>query len=193
MRRGVVWGGAIGPVAFISAWAIGGVTTSRAYSPVEDTISQLTAVGAPTRALMTAGMVTFGVAVPTYALALRRALPGPAWIAAAATGIATLGVAATPLDYSELVDNLHRLAAGAGYITLAVVPLFARKALIAAGHVRFAAFGTALAAVAAVALPTSLVVSQTGMFQRIGLTAGDLFLITSVPVVRKLLRGRPAA
>jgi len=193
MKQIAAWGGTIGPVAFIGAWAVGGAVTSRSYAPVEDTISQLAAVGAPTRSLMTAGMITFGVAVPTFALALRRALPGPAWIAVAATGIATLGVAATPLDRSELVDNLHLVFAGAGYITLAAVPLLARKALIAHGHDRLAAFGLVMAGVSAVALPTSLAVSQTGMFQRIGLTAGDLFLIASTPVVATLLRRRHAA
>lgn len=193
MRRVMAWGGVIGPVAFIGAWALGGTITSRVYSPVDDTISQLAAVGAPTRPLMTAGMLTFGVAVPIYAVALRRALPGHAWIAAAATGISTLGVAATSLDRSELVDNLHLVAAGAGYVTLAAVPLLARRALVAAGHARLAAFGVTMSAVSAVALPTSLVVSQTGLFQRIGLTAGDLFLIASAPVIFTLRRTRAEA
>ena len=192
MSRSLAWGGVIGPIGFVSAWTIGGIVTSRRYSPVEDTISQLAAIGAPTRTLMTAGMVAFGVAVPAYGLALRRALPGRAWVAAAATGIATLGVAATPLDRSPLLDNLHLAAAGAGYITLAAVPLLARKALIAEGHGRLAAFGTAMSAVSAAALPISIVVSQSGLFQRIGLTAGDVFLIASVPVIAKLNRSDPA-
>ena len=188
MWRGVAGGGVIGPVAFIGAWALGGAITTRDHSPVEDTISRLAAVEAPTRPLMTAGMVVFGVAVPVYALALRRSLPGRAWIAAAVTGVSTLGVAAAPLDRSDLVDDLHVVAAGAGYVSLAVVPLLARSGLIAAGHRPLAMFGVTMSAVAAVALPTSLVVSQTGLFQRIGLTAGDLFLTASVPVVARLLR-----
>ena len=190
MKRVAAWGGVVGPAAFIGAWALGGAITSRPYSPVEDTISQLAAVGAPTRSLMTAGMLTFGVALPTFAVALRRALPGRAWIAAAATGIATLGVAATPLDRSALVDNLHLAFAGVGYVTLAAVPVLARGALIDLGHPRLAAFGVAMAAVSAAALPTSLAVAQSGLFQRIGLTAGDLFLIASSPVVWTLLRDR---
>lgn len=192
MKQFLAWSGAVGPAAFIGAWAIGGAISSRSYSPIEDTISQLAAVGAPTRSLMTAGMVTFGIALPTFAVALHGALPGRAWIAAAATGITTLGVAATPLDRSELSDNLHLVFAGAGYVTLAAVPLLARTALIAEGYHRLAAFGTAMTAVSAVALPTSLAVSQSGLFQRIGLTAGDLFLIASAPVVATLLRRRSA-
>lgn len=181
----------MGPLGFVSAWALGGALTDRDdYSPVHDTISQLAAVDANTRPLMTSGMVLFGLGVPAYALALRGAGTGRAWMPAVATGIATLGVAATPLDHSEVVDRLHYIAAGAGYVTLAVVPILARRALREAGHHRVAAFGTAMAAVSAVALPTSLVVDQTGLFQRIGLSAGDAFLLASVPAIRSMLSKR---
>lgn len=191
MRVRWAWGGAVGPLGFITAWALGGALTNRDdYSPLHDTISQLAAVGANTRPLMTSGMVLFGVAVPTYALVLRHALPGRAWVAAAATGIATLGVAATPLDHSDLVDRLHQIAAGAGYVTLTLVPILARRPLQARGHHRLAAFGTAMAAVSTVALPTSILVEQTGFFQRLGLGAGDAFLIASVPAIRSMLAAR---
>lgn len=177
-------------MGFVTAWALGGALTNRGgYSPVHDTISQLAAVDANTRPLMTSGMVLFGLAVPAYALALRRTVPGGAWIAAAATGIATLGVAATPLDHSDLVDLLHQIAAGAGYVTLALVPVLARRSLHETGHHRLASFGTAMAVVSAIALPTSLVVEQTGFFQRLGLGAGDAFLIASVPAIRSTLAG----
>lgn len=189
----LAWGGVIGPAAFIGAWAIGGAVTSRNYSPVDDTISQLAAVGAPTRVLMTSGMIAFGLALPVYAVALRRALPGPAWIAAAATGLSTLAVAAVPLDRSDLVDTLHLVAAGTGYVTLAAVPLLARRHLVAAGHPRLAALGVAMAGISAVSLPTSLVVEQTGLFQRLGLTASDVFLMASVPMVVARLRSESAA
>lgn len=185
-----MWGCVVGPIAFVVAWAVGGAVTTRPYSSVDDTISRLAAVGAPTQPLMTAGMIVFGVAVPSSAPALRRALPDRTWIAAAATGAATLAVAATPLDRSALVDALHVAAAGSGYVTLAAIPLLARRSLIEAGHRTLAAFGTTMAAVSVAALPISLVVTQTGLFQRIGLTAGDLFLVASVPTVREILRNR---
>jgi len=190
MGRHATWGGIIGPLAFIAAWSVGGAVTSRDYSPARDTISQLAAVDAPTRWLMTSGMVVFGFALLAYAIPLRRALPGSAWIAAGATGATTLGVAATPIDHSPLVDRLHLLAAGPGYITLALIPLLARRPLLDAGHGRLAVFGVAMATVAIAALPVSLFVVRTGLFQRIGLTAGDAFLIASVPVVRTLLTNR---
>ncbi len=74
-------GGLIGPVGFVGAWIIGGLIKPD-YSPVEDAISRLAAIGASTRPLMTCGFVCFGVAVPTYAWALRRWMgvgPRPGW------------------------------------------------------------------------------------------------------------------
>lgn len=189
MWRRSAWGGLVGPLAFVGAWALGGVITSREYSPVHDTISRLAAVDAPTRWLMTSGMIVFGVALLVYAVPLRRAITGPSWITAGATGAATLGVAATPLDRSDLVDGLHLVAAGIGYVTLAAIPVLAFRPLLAAGRRGLAVFGATMAVVAVAALPISLVVAESGLFQRLGLTAGDLFLVASVPSVRSILAG----
>jgi hypothetical membrane protein len=71
-------GGVVGPVAFVAAWLGAGLATG-GYSAVEGAISDLAAVGAPHRGLMTLGFVVFGVAVPIYGLALRRVLPGWSW------------------------------------------------------------------------------------------------------------------
>ncbi len=172
------WGGIIGPAAFISAWAAGGAIRS-GYSPVEDAISRLAALGASTRPLMSAGFVAFGVGVPLYATALRRALPGPAWTAAVATGLATVGVAATPLDSSEAIDTLHGVFAGTGYATLAATPLLAARPLAAAGHRWAAATSLALGAAAAACLAATLVGERHGLWQRLGLTIGDAWLLAS--------------
>ena len=72
------WGGIVGPAAFVSAWLVGGAMR-RGYMPVDAGISRLAAVGAPTRPLMMAGFVGFGVGVPVYAVALRGSVPGSAW------------------------------------------------------------------------------------------------------------------
>ncbi len=133
-RRSAAWGGIIGPAAFIGAWALGGAITS-GYSPVEDAISRLAAVHAETRPLMTAGFVIFGVGLPVYACALRDALAGPAWCTAAAAGIATLLVAAAPLDHSATVDTLHGVFAGTGYVALALTPLLAIRPLRSAARI----------------------------------------------------------
>lgn len=165
---------------------MGGVVTDRGYDPTRDTISRFAAIGSDTRWLMTAGMVAFGLMIPIYAGALRRALPGWAWTAAATTGVSTLFVAALPVDHSDLVDRLHFVAAGVGYVTLALTPLLAARPLIAAGERGLARLGLALAAVSAIALPVSLATEFTGLFQRIGLTSTDIWIVVSVPALIRL-------
>ena len=101
------WCGVVGPTGFVAAWATAG-TLAKGYSPVQEAISHLAALRAPTRWLMTAGFVCFGVAVPVYSSALRNSLGGRAWLAAATTGVATLGAGAFPLDISPTTDRVHR-------------------------------------------------------------------------------------
>ncbi len=180
------WAGFLGPAAFVSAWVVGGVVTDHSYDPTRDTISRLAAIGSDTRTLMSAGMVAFGSMMPIYASVLRRALPGWAWATAAATGISTLFVATLPVDQSDLVDRLHFAAAGIGYVTLAVTPLLAARPLIAAGERRLATLGLILSTVSAIALPVSLTTEFTGLFQRIGLTSTDIWIVASVPAVIRL-------
>ena len=172
------WGGVIGPVAFVGAWALGAIVADD-LSPVDDAISRLAAIGANTRPLMTAGFVVFGAALPVYALALRRAVSGPAWIAAAATGLSTIGVALAPLDRSAAVDSVHAVFAGLGYLTLAATPLLAAGPLRRTGHAALARFGVAAGAVAGASLVLSLTGLPTGLFQRLGLTAGDAWIVGS--------------
>lgn len=192
-RRALAWGGIAGPLAFVGAWATGGLVTERDYSPVTDTISRLAGVGADTRVLMSAGMVGFGLAVPAYAMALRAALPGPAWVAASITGVSTLFVAALPVDHSRLLDGLHAVAAGLGYVSLALTPLLAAGPLRRLGRGRLATAGLVLGTISSLALPVSLAVDQTGLFQRVGLTAGDVWLAASVPTIRALLTDPPTS
>jgi hypothetical protein len=183
MRRDRVLlaGGVLGPAAFVSAWTIGSATSSIPYSVIDDPISRLAAVDAPTRPLMSAGFIVFGIGVPAFALALHTLVPGPAWIAAAGVGVTTLLVAATPLDRSELVDRLHGIAAGSGYVFLAAAPLLAAGPLRRRGHRLLAALGVAAGITSTICLPLSLSDPPTGLFQRIGLTAGDTWIaITAI-------------
>ncbi|MGI8806292.1 MAG: DUF998 domain-containing protein, partial [Acidimicrobiales bacterium] len=101
------WCGVVGPTGFVAAWATAGTLTN-GYSPVGEAISHLAALRAPTRWLMTAGFVCFGVAVPVYSSVLRNSLGGRAWLVAATTGVATLGAGAFPLDISPTTDRIHR-------------------------------------------------------------------------------------
>jgi hypothetical membrane protein len=173
------WGGILGPAAFISAWLVGGAEHGGGYSPVDDAISRLAAIGASTRPLMTAGFVSFGVAVPVYAMALKDALPGPAWKTAVATGVATLAVAAFPLDKSSTFDQVHAAVAALGYVTLAATPLLAARPLAAAGHRRASYLSVAVGVGSGLCLVGTLGGPAHGLLQRVGLTLGDAWLISS--------------
>jgi hypothetical protein len=168
----------IGPAGFVSAWAATG-TATKGYSPIDDAISRLAAVGAATRPFMTTGFVCFGVSVSIYGSALRRHLPGPAWLGAVSTGIATLGVAAFPLDVSPTIDSVHAALATIGYATLAATPLLAARPLAEGGHREAAALSLATAVVAGLSLAATALGPAHGLFQRVGLTAGDIWLATS--------------
>lgn len=72
---------------------------------VNDAVSRLAASAASTQPLTTAGFIAFGIGVPTFGYALRKQLDGYAWLSAVVSGIATLGVAALPLDVSPTVGE----------------------------------------------------------------------------------------
>lgn len=183
-RRRCAIGGVVGPLAFVSAWTIGGIVAKH-YSPVDDAISHLGAIGASTRALMTAGFVAFGIGVPIYALALRDALPGKSWIAAAAAGIATLGVAAAPLGRSSAGDVQHGIFASAGYAALALTPLLAVGPLRRAGRDALARASIGTGIVSAIALAASTSPRYDGFFQRAGLTVVDIWIVfTAFEILR---------
>ena len=192
--RTAALGGVIGPAGFIGAWVIGAAVTSVPSSSIDDAISRLAAVGSDTRWLMTAGFVTFGVSLPVYAWALRSTVPGRAWITATATGLATLAVAATPLDRSNTVDRLHSIFAGIGYLTLAATPLLAASPLRAMGHHRLARFGIAAGLTSATALALTTTGLPTGLFQRVGLTVSDAWIVASaLAISRGVLQRGPHA
>ena len=177
-RRARAWGGVIGPAAFVTAWAACGAA-KKGYSPIDDAISRLAAVGTTTRPFMTAGFVGFGLSVPIYASALRRHLNGPAWLGAVSTGIATLAVAAFPLDVSSTIDTVHGVMATIGYATLAATPLLAVRPLAAGAHRGAATISLAAGVVAGLSLAATAFGPGHGLFQRLGLTTGDVWLAAS--------------
>jgi hypothetical protein len=128
---------------------------------------------------MTGGFVAFGIGVPLYGLALRDRLPGPAWASAVATGLATLGVAAFPLDRSSTLDLVHGAFASVGYATLAGVPLLAARPLRDEGATRAATASVAVGVFSAACLLATLAGRRHGLFQRAGLTAGDVWIVAS--------------
>lgn len=181
-RRTLALGGLIGPAAFVTAWALLGARKP-GYNPIEDHISRLAAQGVAERPAMTAGFVAFGVGLPLYALALRRSPTGHAWIAAVATGVATLGVAAFPLD-GPVGDGAHAAAAGFGYATLAAVPLLAARPLARAGYKAWSRFSWATGAAVGACLAATTLGPATGLMQRTGLTIGDAWIVASAIALR---------
>ena len=77
------------------------------------------------------------------------------------------------------VDTWHGAAAGIAYLTLAATPLLAGRTLRERGHRRLAALSGLVGVVTATSLALSLTGLPTGLFQRIGLTAGDLWIMVS--------------
>ncbi|MGH9004509.1 MAG: DUF998 domain-containing protein, partial [Acidimicrobiia bacterium] len=113
-RTNLAWTGVVGPVTFVASWATAGALTP-GYSPLQEPISRLAAAAATHRPLMNAGFLVFAATIPLYAVPLRAALPGRAWLAAVACGAGSAGIAATPLGFSDGLDAAHAVAAGSTY------------------------------------------------------------------------------
>jgi hypothetical membrane protein len=177
-RRLAALGGVVGPAAFVTIWGVASITAPR-YSASDDAISELAAIGAHTRFLMTAGFICLALGAIPYATALRSVLGGRAWITAAGTGVAISLVAAIPLGLSTATDHFHGIIAIVGYTALGVTPLLAIGPLLVRGSRRLACFGIVTTAVSASALALSDTTSLTGLFQRIGLTAGQIWIVGS--------------
>ena len=176
-------GGVIGPVGFISAWSLSGLAANH-YSAIEDAISRLAEIGAPTRVGMTAGFVVFGVAIPVYSGALRATLDGPAWITALATGVATLAVAAAPLD-AHGHSTLHGVFATIGYVTLAATPLLASRPFARARRRGWARASVAVGVASGACLIATVAGPAHGLFQRLGLGVVDVWIVaTAIEIIR---------
>jgi hypothetical membrane protein len=195
MRRAAL-GGVAGPAAFILTWTLASAIQP-GYSASNDAISELAAVGADTRAFMTVGFVVFALCVFPYAMALRSALGGGAWITATGTGVATLVVAAIPLGQSARTDHWHGIVAVLGYTSLAITPLLAVRPLLERGRRGAASLSVAMAAVSGIALLLSDTTPLTGLFQRIGLTAGQVWIAGAALTIASgrlpAQRGAPAS
>ena len=176
-RRLLAVGGVAGPAAFVGAWAVLGATRQD-YSPAHDAISRLAALGAPTRTAMTVGLVGYGVGVVVYAVALRDAVRGWAWAAAALSGAATFGVAAFPLGPPGN-DIAHGTFATTAYAAVAATPLLAAGPMSARSGPGWGPMSRAAAALSAGLLLGTTAGPWTGLFQRLGLTVADLWIVAS--------------
>ena len=151
-------------MAFVTAWAALGAGAG-GYDPTRDAISRLAALGAPTRPAMTAGLLALAAGMGLYGVALR---PRPAWALPVANGVITLAVAALPLGGRN--DAAHGIAAALGYVTLAAVPaVVGRRPL-----------SIAIGLVSALCLIlTVLADDRDGLFQRLGLTVAQAWVVVS--------------
>lgn len=173
--RALAIGGLVGPAAFVGAWTAARLRT-RGYSPASDAISDLAAIGASTRVLMTSGFVIDGIGLTAFGLSMRSTVDGPAWIAAVITGVATLGVAAAPLG-GGLGDGAHAAMAGLAYASISAAPLLAAGPLRRRGRTTWSRASVAAGAMSAAALLASTAGPAHGFWQRLGLTVGDAWIV----------------
>lgn len=166
----------VGPLAFISAWAVSGAITE-GYSPIRDHISDLAAIDAPTRPLMSVGFAVFTVAVASAVGPLRRLIGTPGSIALGINAALSGGVALAPLGVSPDGDRLHQVVAGAGYLALAALGPASAPAL-AKRHPTFAKASVGVGVFSLACLVASLSSDGTsGFWQRAGITATDAWLV----------------
>jgi hypothetical membrane protein len=173
----LAWGGVVGPAVFVAAWAICGAATA-GYSAVNDAISDLARVDASTQLVMTAGFLIDGLGLIAFGLALRQALDGRAWMAAVATGAFTLGVAATPLG-GWSGDAVHATFAGLGYAAIVALPLLAAAPIARTGRVGWARASVLTGSISATSLLLSTLGPAHGLFQRLGLTICDAWIVAT--------------
>ncbi|HEX2046925.1 MAG TPA: DUF998 domain-containing protein [Acidimicrobiales bacterium] len=152
----------LGPIVFVAAWSALGAA-AEGYDPTRQAISRLAQLGAATRPAMTAALVVLGAGMVLYGVALP---PTRSWALPVANGLTAFAVAALPLGGA--VDTAHGAAAAAGYVTLAAIPV-----VLGGGPSRLV--GLACAA----CLLASVLVARDGLFQRLGLTIGHLWVVFS--------------
>lgn len=174
-ERFLVAGAAWGPALFIGAWVAAGLATP-GYSAIESPISELAAVDAHTRLPMTAGLAAYALGVGGAAWPLRRLVGTPSAIAMGASAVLTVGVAAVPLGISSTADVLHAVIAALAYAATVAIGLLAGLSLLRGGE-RVGAVAIVVAAVSAVFLVASALDAAPGLFQRLGLTTTDAWLI----------------
>lgn len=168
--RALAWGGVAGPAAFLAAWATAGALR-RGYDPVEQPISRLAEIGAPSRALMTMGLAGLATGFLAASGPLGRTAGRAAGLALAGTALATVGVVMTPL-HGDDPNTPHAVFAVAGYATLAATPILAAPALAGTTRRGWPAASVVAGTVAAALLAATAGGAAPGLLQRLGLTVG---------------------
>jgi hypothetical protein len=87
---------------------------------------------------------------------------------------------------SSSIDTVHGALASIGYATLAATPLLAARPLAESGQREAATLSLAAGVIAGLSLAATVLGPAHGLFQRIGLTTGDVWLAASAIAI---LRG----
>ena len=153
----------IGAVSLIGGWSLAASVQPDGYSATRDSISALAGHEAAQRWVMTAALVITGLAHVVTALNL-PSLGRHGRTLLALAGVATLGVAAVPLEGPSEPSALHTVIAAMSFLLLALWPAFSTspmpwRAIHRAYAVAAVAAVATLGAVAAgwIALPFGLV------------------------------------
>jgi len=109
------------PVLLIGGWTLAAALRPDRFDSMKDTISDLAAIDAPHRWVMTSALVGVGAAHIGTALALRPATPAARWLLATG-GVATVLVATNPLPGDGGSAPAHTLVAGVSFVALGAWP-----------------------------------------------------------------------
>lgn len=196
--------GVIGVLAYIAAWAVGGVVWDE-YDPMRQAISELFAIGAPTatRAPLSVGLVASGLGLVAFGWALDVGLPGRSRLGpalAVLSGLMTVAVvffpctAGCPGFGSTVTDTMHVVTAGTGYVALMLAPLAVgrrvRHLLPGLARASWILGGGALALF--LARTAGLAPELSGLQQRVFNTTADAwYLVAAVVIVRRSRAGSP--
>lgn len=172
LATGAIWG----PGLFILAWVVGGFVVV-GYSPIEDHISALAAVNASSRFVMNLGFAAYVLGVGSASWPLRMVIGNGASVALFLNALLVLGVLLTPDGLSSTADFLHGGFAFLIYLTLALVGPLAALSFRRNGLVEWAIGSLLVGVVTSLSLWFSLAEANSGLFQRIGLTTTDLWLM----------------
>jgi hypothetical membrane protein len=166
--------GILGPSTFLVTWAWLGRRGPH-YDPRKDPISRLAAMGTETRPAMNRAFLVRALGVTLWGTAggQSRSL-GAATII---SGCSSAGLAALPLG-APGGDLPHVMAAAVAYAALVAAPAIHAAESIRSGQNGWAMASATSAGTTAVALSLSLAwPGRQGLFQRIGITSGDAWLV----------------
>jgi hypothetical protein len=112
-------------------------------------------------------------------------------MAAIATGGCTLGVAATPLG-GWSGDAVHATFAGLGYAAIVALPLLASTPFARTGRAGWARASVLTGTISAIWLLASTFGPAHGLFQRLGLTLADAWIVATASALIATMKSAPS-